>query len=106
LLIQWLSPTGSEKAQPTSAFWAEVKQGSPPPPSFTGVDPSADFGQPAVTHRRRWCRGGTLDQAEPVGGGRVEGGSPRRAGDGKGVDSDVDDGDSSDKMLPMRKVWM
>jgi hypothetical protein len=41
-----------------------------------------------------------------VGGGRVEGGSPRRAGDGKGVDNDVDDGDSSDKMLPMRKVWM
>jgi hypothetical protein len=70
------------------------------------VDPSVDFGQPTVTHRRRWCRGGTLDQAEPVGGGRVEGGSPRRAGDGKGVDNDVDDGDSSDKMLPMRKVWM
>jgi hypothetical protein len=43
-----------------------------------------------------------------VGGGRVEWGSSRRAGDGEGVGGNVDNGDSSDnsdKMLPVAKVW-
>jgi hypothetical protein len=81
------------------------------------MDPLANSDKPAATHRRRWCQGGTPDQGEPVGGGRVEGGSPRRAdddegvsddvdeNDDKGVGGDVDDGDSSDKMLPVAKVW-
>jgi hypothetical protein len=30
----------------------------------------------------------------------------RRAGDGEGVGGNVDDGDSSDKMLPAVNVWM
>jgi hypothetical protein len=77
------------------------KIGDPP---FAGVDPPADFGQPAVTHQRRWYRGGTLDQGEPMGHGRVEGCSTRRAGDGEGVGGDVDDGDNSDKMLSVAKV--
>jgi hypothetical protein len=34
---------------------------------------SVDSGQSVVTHRTRWCRGGTPDQGEPVGGGRAEG---------------------------------
>jgi hypothetical protein len=40
-----------------------------------------------------------------VGGGRVEGSLPKRDGDDEGVDGDVDDGDSSDKMLPTMKVF-
>jgi hypothetical protein len=42
---------------------------------------------------------------EPVGGGRVEGGPLRRDGDGEGVGGDVDDGDISNKMLPVANVW-
>jgi hypothetical protein len=75
------------------------------PPPFAGVDPRADSDQLTATHRRRSYRGGILDQGEPVGGNRVEGGSPRRGGDGEGVSDDVDDGDSSDNMLPTLKVW-
>jgi hypothetical protein len=40
-----------------------------------------------------------------MGHGRVEGCSPRKAGDGEGVGGDVDDGDNSDKMLSVAKVW-
>jgi hypothetical protein len=56
-------------------FGPRAKQGIQSPP-FAGAAPPADSGRPAVTHRRRWCQGGSLDQGEPVGGGRVEGGSP------------------------------
>jgi hypothetical protein len=40
-----------------------------------------------------------------MGGGRVEGGSPRRYGDSEGVNDNVDDDNSSDKMLLAVKVW-
>jgi hypothetical protein len=54
-------------------------------PSFAGAAPPADSGLPVVTHLIRWCRGGSLDQGEPVGGGRVEGGSPQRRVHGGGA---------------------
>jgi hypothetical protein len=43
------------------------------------------WGQPAVAHQRRWCREGSLDQGELVGGIRVDGGSPQRRLHGGGA---------------------
>jgi hypothetical protein len=79
--------------------------GVPPPPlprrrpasRFQPTD--GDSPEKVVTGRNYGTRG-------TRGGGRVEGGSPRRAHDGEGVGSHVDDGDSLDKMLLVAKVWM
>jgi hypothetical protein len=63
------------------------------------------FDRSAVAHRTRHCRGGSLDQGEPVGGSWAEGGSPLRAGDGEGAGGDVDDGGSSYRWSSMVKKW-
>jgi hypothetical protein len=47
----------------------------------------------------------SLDPKELIETGLVARGSPRRAGDGEGVSDNVDDGDSSVKMLLAMKVW-
>jgi hypothetical protein len=63
----------------------ERSRGLNPPPPVVGAAPSADFGRPSVTHQRRWWWGGSPDQGEPVGGSRVEGGSPQRCPHGGGA---------------------
>jgi hypothetical protein len=68
-----LSPVETERAHPISAFQPTTKNRgglfvlSPPVASLV------DFDRPAVTHWTRWCQGGSLDQGEPMGGGRAEG---------------------------------
>jgi hypothetical protein len=79
-------PSRFREAWPTLGLSAgERSRGINPP--FTGAAPSIDSGRPAATHRRRWCRGGSLDQGEPMGGGRVEEGSPQRHLHGSGARS-------------------
>jgi hypothetical protein len=75
LLLQWLGPAGSERAQPILAFRPPIERGDSPPPLHRAT----------VTHRTRWCQGGTPHQGEPVGGGRVEGGSPQTSSGGEGI---------------------
>jgi hypothetical protein len=85
LLLQWLGPAGSERARPISAFWPSINRGdSCSLPPFTGAAPLDNSGRPMVTRRTWWCQRGTLHQGEPVGGGRVEGGSPQTSSGGEG----------------------
>jgi hypothetical protein len=77
-------PSGNDPAH-RSVLAQQTETGDLIPPPFTGASPPADFDQPAVTLRRRWFRGGSLDQGEPMGGGRVDGGSPQRRLNGGGA---------------------
>jgi hypothetical protein len=70
-------PSGNGLAH-QSLLTQQTKIGDSIPPPLVGVAPPIDYGRSAVTHGRRWCQGGSLDQGEPVGGGRVDGGSPQR----------------------------
>jgi hypothetical protein len=70
------------------------KRGLSPPP-ITDASLLVDSGRPMVTHRTRWCQGGTPHQGQPVDGGRVEGGSPQMSSGGEGRRRQVDDSDES-----------